>query len=35
MIESIAKKVSYPEIPKDGAQKAATLIVELLNRVTI
>ena len=30
MIESIGKKVSYPEIPKDGAKKAAALIVELL-----
>jgi len=30
MIESIGKKVSYPEIPKDGARKAATLIVGLL-----
>ena len=30
IIESIGKKVSYPEIPKNGAQKAATLIVELL-----
>lgn len=30
MIESIGKKASYPEIPKDGAHKAATLIVELL-----
>jgi UDP-N-acetylglucosamine:LPS N-acetylglucosamine transferase len=30
MIESISKKVSYPEIPKDGSRKAATLIVELL-----
>ena len=30
MIESIGKKVSYPVIPSDDAQKAATLIVELL-----
>lgn len=30
IIESIDKKVSYPEIPKDGAKKAAKLIVELL-----
>ena len=30
MIERIGKNVSYPEIPTDGAQKASTLIVELL-----
>ena len=32
MIENIGKKVSYPEIPKDGAKKAAQLILKLLEK---
>jgi len=31
MIDLLGKEVTYPDIPKDGAQKAAQFIVELLN----